>query len=133
LDLYPDHPAVLNYLGYSWIDQGINVEEGLDMIERAVAQRANDGNIVDSLGWAYYRLGDYEEAVIHLERAVQLLPSEAVINDHLGDAYWKVGRYFEARYQWGHALTLEPEEDLRATVEEKLEKGLDAVDSASSK
>ena len=76
---------------------------------------------------------DYEEAVIHLERAVQLLPSEAVINDHLGDAYWKVGRYFEARYQWGHALTLDPEEDLRATVEEKLEKGLDAVDSASSK
>ncbi|WP_420731117.1 tetratricopeptide repeat protein [Hwanghaeella sp. 1Z406] len=133
LELYPDHPAVLNYLGYSWIDQGINVEEGLDMIERAVAQRANDGNIVDSLGWAYYRLGDYEEAVIHLERAVQLLPSEAVINDHLGDAYWKVGRYFEARYQWGHALTLDPEEDLRATVEEKLEKGLDAVDSASSK
>ncbi|MDF1749258.1 MAG: tetratricopeptide repeat protein [Alphaproteobacteria bacterium] len=133
LELYPDQPAVLNYLGYSWVDQGINVKEGLEMIERAVAQRANDGNIVDSLGWAYYRLGDYSEAVAQLERAIQLLPSEPVINDHLGDAYWKVGRRFEARYQWSHALTLDPDDTLRASVEEKLEKGLDAVESASSK
>ncbi|MDW3204218.1 MAG: tetratricopeptide repeat protein [Alphaproteobacteria bacterium] len=131
LELKPDDPYVLNYLGYSWIDQGINIEEGMDMIRTAVSQRQNDGNIVDSLGWAHYRLGEYEDAVIQLERAVQLRPSEPVINDHLGDAYWKVGRKLEATYQWRHALSLEPDDDLRATIERKLEEGLDAVEAAS--
>ena len=92
LELYPDQPHVLNYLGYSWIDQGANLDEGMRMIRRAVEQRADDGYIVDSLGWAYYRLGDMEEAVKHLERAVELKPEDPTINDHLGDAYWKVGR-----------------------------------------
>ena len=83
---------MLNYLGYSWVDQGINLDEGMRMIRRAVEQRPDDGYIVDSLGWAYYRLGNYDEAVKHLERAVELKPEDPTINDHLGDAYWKVGR-----------------------------------------
>lgn len=131
LELKPDDPYVLNYLGYSWIDQGVNIDEGMEMIRNAVAQRQNDGNVVDSLGWAHYRLGEFDEAVIHLERAVQLRPEEAVINDHLGDAYWKVGRRLEAGFQWRHALSLDPDDDLRATIEQKLEEGLDAVEAAS--
>ena len=92
LELYPDQPHVLNYLGYSWIDQGVNLDEGMRMIKRAVEQRADDGYIVDSLGWAYYRLGDYGGGGKHLERAVELKPEDPTINDHLGDAYWRVGR-----------------------------------------
>ncbi len=89
LELFPDQPHVLNYLGYSWIDQGVNLDEGMRMIKRAVEQRADDGYIVDSLGWAYYRLGNMDEAVKHLERAIELKPEDPTINDHLGDAYWR--------------------------------------------
>ncbi|MGA7717453.1 MAG: tetratricopeptide repeat protein, partial [Bradyrhizobium sp.] len=92
LDLQPEQPHVLNYLGYSWIDQGINLDEGMKMIKRAVDQRPDDGYIVDSLGWAYYRIGNYEDAVKNLERAIDLKPEDPTINDHLGDAYWRVGR-----------------------------------------
>src|SRR5262249_51691361 len=95
LALFPEQPHVLNYLGYSWIDQNVNLDEGMRMIKRAVEQRADDGYIVDSLGWAYYRLGNMEEAVRQLERAVELKPEDPTINDHLGDAYWKVGRVLE--------------------------------------
>src|SRR5262249_1268137 len=97
LQLFPDQPHLLNYLGYSWIAQGINLDEGMRMIRRAVEQRPDDGYIVDSLGWAYYRLGNYEEAVKHLERAVELKPEDPTINDHLGDAYWKGGTQPPAR------------------------------------
>jgi len=124
LDLSPDQPLVLNYLGYSWIDQGINLDEGMRMIERAVEQRADDGYIVDSLGWAYFRLGNYDEAVKNLERAVELKPEDATINDHLGDAYWRAGRVLEARFQWSHARDLEPEPDDLAKIEDKLKSGL---------
>ena len=92
LELNPDEPHVLNYLGYSWIDMGMNLEEGLNLVKKAVSLRPDDGYIVDSLGWAYYKLGRYEEAVVELEKAVALRPEDPVINDHLGDAYWKVGR-----------------------------------------
>lgn len=126
LELYPDHPQVLNYLGYSWIDMNINLEEGMELIRRAVELRPSDGYIIDSFGWAYYRLGEYEEAVKHLERAVSLRPDDAVLNDHLGDAYWRVGRRLEARYQWAHARDLEPEPELLADVEKKLREGLPA-------
>lgn len=132
LELEPGQPSVLNYLGYSWIDQGVHIEEGMEMIREAVEARPNDGNIVDSLGWAYYRLGNYEAAVLQLERAVQLEPQQPVILDHLGDAYWKVGRRLEARYQWRQALDMEPDEALRAIIERKLEVGLDAVDAAQA-
>ncbi|KFB10790.1 tetratricopeptide repeat protein [Nitratireductor basaltis] len=126
LELYPDHPQVLNYLGYSWVDRGENLTEAMDLIRRAVELRPSDGYIVDSLGWAHYKLGEFDEAVEHLERAVSLRPDDAVLNDHLGDAYWKVGRKLEARYQWSHALTMEPESELKAEVERKLEEGLEA-------
>ncbi|WEX08113.1 tetratricopeptide repeat protein [Chelativorans sp. AA-79] len=128
LELYPDHPQVLNYLGYSWIDMNMNLEEGMDLIRKAVELRPSDGYIVDSLGWAYYRLGQYDEAVTQLERAVSLRPEDAVLNDHLGDVYWRVGRRLEARYQWAQVKDLEPEPDLLAQVEEKLENGLPPED-----
>jgi tetratricopeptide (TPR) repeat protein len=124
LELFPEQPHVLNYLGYSWIDQGINLDQGMGMIRRAVEQRADDGYIVDSLGWAYYRLGNNDEAVKQLERAVELKPEDPTINDHLGDAYWRVGRVLEARFQWSHARDLKPEPDDLAKIEVKLKSGL---------
>jgi Flp pilus assembly protein TadD len=124
LELFPDQPHVLNYLGYSWIDQGANLDEGMRMIQRAVDQRADDGYIVDSLGWAYYRTGKMDEAVKTLERAVELKPEDPTINDHLGDAYWRVGRVLEAKFQWSHARDLKPESDDLAKIEEKIKSGL---------
>jgi tetratricopeptide (TPR) repeat protein len=124
LELYPDQPHVLNYLGYSWIDQGINLDEGMRMIRRAVEQRPDDGYIVDSLGWAYYRIGNFEEATKHLERAVELKPDDPTINDHLGDVYWKTGRVLEAHFQWSHARDLKPEPDDLAKINQKLVSGL---------
>jgi len=124
LELYPDQPQVLNYLGYSWIDQGVNLDEGMRMIRRAVEQRSEDGYIVDSLGWAHYRLGNYEEAVKHLERAVELKPEDPTINDHLGDVYWRVGRQHEAKFQWSHARDLKPEPEELPKIEAKLKSGL---------
>jgi tetratricopeptide (TPR) repeat protein len=136
LVLFPDQPHVLNYLGYSWVDKGMNLDEGMRMITRAVEQRADDGYIVDSLGWAYYRIGKYEEAVKHLDRAVELKPEDPTINDHLGDAYWKVGRVVEARFQWAHARDLGPEPDDLPAIEAKLKSGLpdaSAVDAGKPK
>ena len=124
LELFPDQAHVLNYLGYSWIDQGVNLDEGMRMIRRAVEQRPDDGYIVDSLGWAHYRIRDYDEAVKHLERAVELKPQDPTINDHLGDAYWKVGRTLEATFQWAHARDLNPEPDDLKKIDEKLRTGL---------
>ena len=124
LELEPEQPLVLNYLGYSWVDQGMNLEQAETMLRRAVELRPDDGYIVDSLGWAYYRLGRFDEAVTYLERAIELRPEDPVINDHLGDAYWQVGRHREARFQWQRALTFEPEDDEVAVIEEKLQRGL---------
>ena len=124
LELYPDQPHVLNYLGYSWIDQGVHLDEGMRMIKRSVEQRPDDGYIVDSLGWAWFRLGNYEEAVKQLERAVELKPVDPTINDHLGDAYWRIGRTLEARFQWSHAKDLKPEPDDLKKIEAKLKNGL---------
>ena len=124
LELEPEQPFVLNYLGYSWVDMGKHLDRAKGMLYRAVELRPDDGFIVDSLGWVHYRLGEYDAAVEQLERAVELEPGDPVINDHLGDAYWRVGRHREARYQWRRALTLEPEEDTVADIEEKLRQGL---------
>jgi Flp pilus assembly protein TadD len=133
LALLPDQPHVLNYLGYSWVDQGVNLDEGMRMIKRAVEQRADDGYIVDSLGWAFYRIGNFEEAVKELDRAVELKPEDPTINDHLGDAYWRVGRILEARFQWAHARDLNPEKDELDTIEQKLKAGLPEAAAASGK
>ena len=121
LELFPDQPLVLNYLGYSWIDMGLNLEPALAMIRKAVELRPNDGYIVDSLGWAFYKLGRYEEAVVELERAVSLRSSDPIINDHLGDAYWKVGRVLEAQFQWRHARDLGAEDEELARINKKIE------------
>ena len=126
LELEPDQPLVLNYLGYSWVEQMNNLDEARTMIEKAVELRPDDGYIVDSLGWVEYRLGDYEEAVRQLERAVALQAGDPVINDHLGDAYWQVGRLHEARFQWRRVLTLGPDDELADKVRRKLADGLSA-------
>lgn len=128
LDLQPNQPEVLNYLGYSWLDRGENIERAVAMIQEAVRQRPRDGYIVDSLGWGYYLLGRYPEAVVELERAVELRPQDPTINDHLGDAYWRVGRRNEARFQWERALSLDPEPDQADEIERKLREGLDDED-----
>ncbi|MGH1417795.1 MAG: tetratricopeptide repeat protein [Hyphomicrobiaceae bacterium] len=124
LELYPDQPLALNYLGYSWIDQGINLKKGLKLIEKAVRLKPEDGYIVDSLGWAHFKLGNYDKAVKNLERAVELRPEDPILNDHLGDALWQVGRHREARFQWEQALTLKPEPDVLLTIKKKLANGL---------
>src|SRR5215469_8636159 len=124
LKLKPDQPLVLNYLGYSWIDRGENLDRGLKMIEKAVELRPEDGYIVDSLGWAHYRLGDYPSAVQYLEKAIELVPEDPTINDHLGDAYWQSGRPNEARFQWRRALQFGPEADEVKPIEAKLDQGL---------
>lgn len=123
----PDQPEVLNYLGYNWVDSGAKVREGLAILERAVAQRPDEGYIIDSLGWAHYRLGNYRQAVEYLERAVELSPGDSTLNDHLGDAYWRVGRRTEARYQWQRVLTLKTPEEERAAAAKKLAEGLPAL------
>ena len=132
LELSPEQPQVLNYLGYSWIDQGMNLDRGTQMVRRAVELRPNDGYIVDSLGWAYYRMGQYDAAAKELERAIELRPEDPVINDHLGDAYWKVDRRLEAHFQWRHARDLKPEPEDLAKIELKLKNGL-ADDGAPAK
>jgi Flp pilus assembly protein TadD len=115
---------VLNYLAYSWADMHKNVEKAFDMLREAVALSPGDGAIVDSLGWAYFRLGRYEEALQQLERAVLLKGGDPTINDHLGDVYWKVGRKRESAFKWGQALTLNPEPEDARKIRLKLENGL---------
>ena len=124
LELQPEQPYVMNYLAYSWVEQKVNLDKAKQMLVRAVELRPNDGYIVDSLGWVYFRLGNYDEAVTYLERAVELKPQDPVINDHLGDAYWRVGREQEARFQWRRALSFEPEADQVPLIDAKIERGL---------
>ncbi|MCO5092370.1 tetratricopeptide repeat protein [Bosea sp. (in: a-proteobacteria)] len=130
LELLPDplgseRALVLNYLGYSLVDRHLKLDEALDMLRRAVELRPRDGYIIDSLGWAYYRLGRYEEAARAIERAMEMRPSDPVINDHLGDAYWKTGRQLEAKYQWNHARDLKPEPEDLEKILRKIERGLE--------
>ena len=124
MQLSPDQSLVLNYLGYSWVDQGVNLKQGLKLIERAVQLKPDDGYIVDSLGWAHYRLGNYKQAAKYLERAVELRPEDPTLNDHLGDAMWRVGRQREAYFQWRQALTLKPEPEEEVKIRAKVERGL---------
>lgn len=133
LDLYPDQPLVLNYLGYSWVDQGLNLDQGMKLIERAVAVKPDDGYIVDSLGWAHYKRGNFAEAVRYLERAVELRPDDPVLNDHLGDALWKVGREREARFQWDQSLSLKPEPEDALKTRRKIEEGLVVMEPTTPK
>ncbi len=123
LAFLPDNPMVLNYLGYMWADMDKNIEQAYAYIRRAIELRPEDGAIVDSLGWAYYKKGDYEKAVKYLEQATSLVPEDATVNAHLGDVYEKLGRMDEAYTQWQRALELGPDrEDERKALEKKLSK-----------
>ena len=124
LKLFPDQPLVLNYLGYSWIDFGKNLKKAESLINKAVKLRPNDGYFVDSLGWTYYRKGDFKKAVENLEKAVSLVPSDPIINDHLGDALWQAGYKNEAIFQWNRVLLYSPEKELKKNIKLKLQKGL---------
>jgi tetratricopeptide (TPR) repeat protein len=131
LALSPEESVVLNYLGYSWVDQGMHLKTAMDYIRKAVKLKPEDGYYVDSLGWAYFRLGNLPAAVEQLERAVELRPDDPIINDHLGDAYWRVGRKLEAKYQWQQSLSLKPESDQVVELEKKIKTGL--VDAPETK
>lgn len=123
LKAQPDDPELLNYLGYSWIDRGERLPEALAMVEKAVAANPRSAAMIDSLGWAHYRMGDYKKAVEFLEKAVEIDAGEPDINDHLGDAYWMAGRKDEALFQWRRVLTLQPDDKLRTAAEGKIAKG----------
>jgi len=124
LELFPNQPLVLNYLGYSWVDQGVNLDEAFKMLRQAVDLRPTDGYVVDSLGWADFKLGHYDDATRELEKAIELKPADPVVNDHLGDAYWRTGRKLDAHFQWNHARDMGPEpEDLPAILK-KIDNGL---------
>lgn len=130
IEIRPDQASLLNYLGYSWIDRNENLDQALEMIQKAVQLSPDDGYILDSLAWAYYRLGRYDEAVAPMERAILTMSQDPLVNDHLGDIYWKVGRQREAEIQWQRALSLDPTEtdDVDPDrIRAKLERGLDAV------
>jgi len=132
LALFPDQPLVLNYLGYSWVEQGIHLDEALTMLRKAVELRATDGYVVDSLGWAYFKLGRFDDAARELEKAIELKASDPVINNHLGDAYWRVGRKLEAHFQWNHARDLKPEPDDLAEILKKIDNGLPELDKPAA-
>ena len=127
LELSPNQPFVLNYIGYSYIEMGINFEEAQEMIETAVAGMPSNGYITDSLGWVLYRVGKFEEAVAPMERAVELLPVDPIVNDHLGDVLWMVGRKLEAEFQWRRAMSFDPLPEDLERIKRKLEVGLDVV------
>jgi len=130
LELKPNEPYVLNYLAYTWVDRGENLDEAKRMLDEAVRQKPDDGAIVDSVGWAYYRLGQLEKSLEFLEKAIELAPEDPSINEHLGDVYWRVGRRAEARFQWRRSLSLNPEPDDVPKLKDKIEKGLPAAPGA---
>jgi tetratricopeptide (TPR) repeat protein len=105
--LNAQRPEILNFLGYGWIDRGLHIQDGMDLVRQAMALNPHSGAIVDSLGWGYYKLGDYEQALTYVEQAVQMEPSDAEVNEHLGDVYKALGRTAEARYEWQRVLTLQ--------------------------
>ncbi|MBP9235411.1 MAG: tetratricopeptide repeat protein [Hyphomonadaceae bacterium] len=131
LAIESDRPEIQNFLGFGWVERDENVQQGLSLIRKAAASRPDQGYIVDSLGWAHFRLGQYAEAVTQLERATELSPADAEIVDHLGDAYWRAGRESEARYQWIAALRLKPGPEREQSLRSKLDKGLPALPAAS--
>ncbi|HEY8190452.1 MAG TPA: hypothetical protein VIF12_07180, partial [Micavibrio sp.] len=122
----PDHPYLMNYLAYGWADQGIRLEESLKMLKHAASLKPDDGYITDSLGWTYYMIGHYNDAVPNLENAVQFLPYDSTINEHLGDAYWRVGRRAEAKFQWERAKNYSKNAGQIDMLMQKIANGLDS-------
>lgn len=130
VEIAPEEPSALNYLGYSWAERGVNLTEAFELLEKAREKEPRSGAITDSVGWAHYQLGDYSEAIVNLEKAVSLEPDDPTITDHLGDAYWQLGRKIEARYEWRRALDLDPPKSLKTSLESKLTNGLEDIKSA---
>lgn len=124
LTLKPDQPEVMNYLAYSWLTQGKNVEQAERMLKIALLQRPSSAHIMDSYGWALYMLGRYEDARAYLEAAGRNMPYDPTINHHIGDVYWKLGRRIEARYQWERALLFSPKPEEKEALEHKLVHGM---------
>ena len=125
LSVQPDQAYVINYLAYSWIEKGIHIERSLAMLEKANELKSNDGYIIDSLGWALYKLKKYDESEKFLRLAVQIMPSDPIVNDHYGDSLWMNKKNLQARYYWNYVLSLEDaEEKLKKTIKEKLIFGL---------
>ena len=124
LELYPDQPLVLNYLGYSWIDKGMHLDEAFAMLRKAVDLKPDDGFIVDSLGWAHFKLGHFDEALTQMEKAIDITPWDSTINDHLGDVYFRVGRPLDAQFQWNHARDYNPDPDDKPAILAKIANGL---------
>ena len=121
----PDQAYVINYLAYSWIEQGVKIEQSLSMLEKANKLKSNDPYIIDSFGWALFKLKRFEESKKYLQLAVRLMPGDPIVNDHYGDVLWKNGNEIQARYYWNYVLNLEKAEDeLKKVIEEKLTKGL---------
>tara|TARA_Y100000590_G_scaffold462559_1_gene626968 strand:+ start:698 stop:2416 length:1719 start_codon:yes stop_codon:yes gene_type:complete len=121
LEILPDQPHVLNYLAYSWIDKGINLDRGLEMLKKATELRKNDGYIIDSLGWAYYAKKNYVKAKFYLQKAVELLPDDPIINDHYADSLWMLNKNIQARHVWNSILQLkETEQELKDSIKKKL-------------
>ena len=125
LEANPNQAYVINYLAYSWIEQGVKIEKSLTMLEKANELRSNDPYIIDSLGWAFFKLKRFKKAKEYLQLAVKLMPADPIVNDHYGDALWKNGNEIQARYYWNYVLKLkESENDLKESVKKKLIKGL---------
>ena len=125
LEVSPNQAYVINYLAYSWIEQGIKIEKSLSMLEKANKLKSNDPYIIDSLGWALFKLKRYEESKEYLQLALQLMPADPIVNDHYGDVLWKNGDEIQARYYWNYVLNLDDaEKDLKEKIEQKLIKGL---------
>ena len=131
ISINPEDAGVLNYLGYSLVERGVDIAEGRALIEKAFKLKPEDGYIIDSLGWAMFLMGETENAVVHLEKAVESDPADATINEHLGDAYWKIGRRQEAMFQWRTALSLNPEDTQRAEIQKKLAQGIERTEAAA--
>ena len=128
LEINPNEPHVLNYLAYSWLERNFKIETAMDMLKNAHAQRKNDPYIIDSIGWAYYLIGDYINAEKLLRKAVQIMPDDPIVNDHYGDILWKMGRKIEARYYWKSVLKFEDtEEKMKENIKFKLLKGLKII------
>ena len=125
LKINPEDAYILNYLAYSWLERDYQTDEAMKMLEKAYALKSNDPYIIDSIGWAYYLIDNYEEAEKYLKRAVELMPEDPVVNDHYGDILWKLNRKIQARYFWNNVLSFDnTEEDIIKKINIKLIEGL---------
>ena len=121
----PNQAYVINYLAYSWIEKGMNIKKSLEMLKKANTLKSNDPYIIDSLGWALFKLKRYQESKDQLQQAVKLMPADPIVNDHYGDVLWKNGQEIQARYYWNYVLSLKKaEEDLKEKIKIKIIKGL---------